>query len=99
MGFTCPITPNSDPPLHTPDGLVAHLCTFLESRATSVGYGMRAALVELNCKTDFVAHNALFSRLISDVAHTATFLAELSDSSTTPPYQMHMCPIPSILNM
>jgi len=33
MGLTCSITPNSDPPLHTLDGLVAHLCTFSESRA------------------------------------------------------------------
>ena len=60
---------------------------------------MRAALVKLNCKTDFVAHNALFGRLISDVVHTAAFLTKLSDSSTAPPYQMHMRPIPSVLNM
>ena len=58
--------------------------------------GVRAALVELNCETDFVARNALFGRLVSDVAHTAAFLAEPSDSSTTtPPHQTpHMRPIP-----
>ena len=33
MGLTCSVTPNSDPPLHTLDGLVTHLCTFSESRA------------------------------------------------------------------
>lgn len=33
MGLTCSITPDSDPLLHTLDGLVAHLCTFSESRA------------------------------------------------------------------
>ncbi|KAI9453543.1 elongation factor TS-domain-containing protein [Lactarius psammicola] len=38
--------------------------------------GVRAALVELNCETDFVARNALFARLVADVAHTAAFLAE-----------------------
>lgn len=42
--------------------------------------GVRAALVELNCETDFVARNALFARLVADVAHTAAFLAE-PDSS------------------
>ena len=49
--------------------------------------GVRAALVELNCETDFVARNALFARLVSDVAHTAAFLAEPagpeSDSSSS----------------
>ena len=48
--------------------------------------GVRAALVELNCETDFVARNSLFSRLVADVAHTAAFLAEPaepeSDSSS-----------------
>ncbi len=38
--------------------------------------GVRAALVELNCETDFVARNALFGRLVTDVAHTAAFLSE-----------------------
>ncbi|KAH9486288.1 Elongation factor Ts, mitochondrial [Psilocybe cubensis] len=38
--------------------------------------GIRAALVELNCETDFVARNALFARLAADIAHTAAFLAE-----------------------
>jgi len=49
--------------------------------------GVRAALVELNCETDFVARNALFARLVADVAHTAAFLAEPaeleSDSSVS----------------
>ncbi|KAH9980790.1 hypothetical protein BJV74DRAFT_946750 [Russula compacta] len=37
--------------------------------------GVRAALVELNCETDFVARNALFRSLVADVAHTAAFFA------------------------
>jgi elongation factor Ts len=55
---------------------------------SATGHGsVRAALVELNCETDFVARNALFARLVSDVAHTAAFLAEPaepeSDSSSS----------------
>ncbi len=50
--------------------------------------GVRAALVELNCETDFVARNALFGRLVADVAHTAAFLSESSSgggsSSSSP---------------
>ena len=42
---------------------------------------VRAALVELNCETDFVARNALFGRLVADVAHTAAFLAESESGS------------------
>ncbi|VDC05794.1 unnamed protein product [Peniophora sp. CBMAI 1063] len=38
--------------------------------------GVRAALVELNCETDFVGRNDLFGALLADVAHTAAFLAE-----------------------
>jgi elongation factor Ts len=49
--------------------------------------GVRAALVELNCETDFVARNALFGRLVADVAHTAAFLAESSGSGPDEPYR------------
>ncbi|KAI0033967.1 EF-TsMt 1 [Vararia minispora EC-137] len=38
--------------------------------------GIRAAMVELNCETDFVARNDLFTNLLDDIAHTAAFLAE-----------------------
>ncbi|KAM5535837.1 hypothetical protein V8D89_010455 [Ganoderma adspersum] len=40
------------------------------------GSGVRAAMVELNCETDFVARNELFNKLLGDIAHTAAFLAE-----------------------
>lgn len=40
------------------------------------GSGVRAAMVELNCETDFVARNELFGKLLGDIAHTAAFLAE-----------------------
>ena len=61
------------------EGLV---CASVLSRGTgSPPGGVRAALVELNCETDFVARNALFGRLVSDVAHTAAFLAEPESES------------------
>lgn len=40
------------------------------------GTGVRAALVELACETDFVSRGELFSKLAGDIAHTAAFFAE-----------------------
>lgn len=54
---------------------------------------VRAAIVELNCETDFVARNDLFSALARDIAHTAAFLAEpttSSDPSTFGPIITHV---------
>jgi elongation factor Ts len=70
--------------------------SFSSSRGHGHG-GVRAALVELNCETDFVARNALFGRLVADVTHTAAFLAEPladSDSSSNSETTMHMRPVP-----
>ncbi|KAF8481688.1 hypothetical protein DFH94DRAFT_852503 [Russula ochroleuca] len=55
-----------------------HVGASVLSRGTgSTPGGVCAALVELNCKTEFVARNALFfGRLVADVAHTTAFLAE-----------------------
>lgn len=52
--------------------------------------GVRAAMVELNCETDFVARNELFSTLALDIAHTAAFLAEapLPPSQSSPSDQL-----------
>ncbi|TBU62587.1 hypothetical protein BD310DRAFT_871469 [Dichomitus squalens] len=46
------------------------------ARPGASGSAVRAAMVELNCETDFVARGALFNKLLADVAHTAAFLAE-----------------------
>ncbi|KAG1864694.1 elongation factor TS-domain-containing protein [Suillus subalutaceus] len=46
------------------------------------GGGIRAAMVELNCETDFVGRNTLFGQLAADIAHTAAFITEPTDSST-----------------
>ena len=50
--------------------------------------GVRAAMVELNCETDFVARNQLFGELLNDIAHTAAFISDfdayhtIADSKT-----------------
>ena len=48
--------------------------------AGSLPRGIRAAIVELNCETDFVARNELFSSLALDIAHTAAFMTEPAPS-------------------
>lgn len=45
-----------------------------------LGRGVRAAMVEVNCETDFVGRNARFDALVADIAHTAAFIAEAGDS-------------------
>jgi len=42
----------------------------------NAGRGVRAAMVELNCETDFVARNQLFGELLNDIAHTAAFISD-----------------------
>lgn len=44
--------------------------------------GVRAAMVEMNCETDFVARNEVFGKLLDDVAYTAAFLSEPAWTST-----------------
>ena len=44
----------------------------------NVGRGVRAAMVELNCETDFVARNQLFGELLDDIAHTAAFISDFN---------------------
>ncbi|KAG8980975.1 Elongation factor Ts, mitochondrial [Tulasnella sp. 427] len=42
--------------------------------------GVRAAMIELNCETDFVARNSLFVDLAQDVAYSAAYLTEPSST-------------------
>ena len=42
--------------------------------------GIRAAMIELNCETDFVGRNDLFARLALDIAHTAAFISEAKNN-------------------
>lgn len=59
------------------EGLVS-VCVLSSGRLPSTlsGGGLRAAMIELNCETDFVARNELFTQLAADIAHTAAFLTE-----------------------
>ncbi|KDQ63235.1 hypothetical protein JAAARDRAFT_202716 [Jaapia argillacea MUCL 33604] len=66
----------------TGEGLIA---TCILSAGTGSGSGagsggVRAAMVELNCETDFVGRNELFGKLLADIAHTAAFISEPSNS-------------------
>ena len=54
----------------------------------NAGKRVRAAMVELNCETDFVARNQLFGELLNDIVHTAAFISDfdayhtIADSKT-----------------
>ena len=49
-----------------------------------VNAGVRSAMIELNCETDFVGRNALFGKLAADIAHTVAFFTEPIDANITP---------------
>ncbi|KAG2156588.1 elongation factor TS-domain-containing protein [Suillus bovinus] len=68
----------------TREGLISVCILSGGSRGkTALGGGsIRAAMVELNCETDFVGRNVLFGQLAADIAHTAAFITEPTDSST-----------------
>ncbi|KAG6837647.1 hypothetical protein H0H93_004923 [Arthromyces matolae] len=59
------------------------ICTAVLSRGFgSSSGGLRAAMVELNCETDFVGRTENFSRLAANIAHTAAFIMEQQSSET-----------------
>ncbi|KAI6031454.1 elongation factor TS-domain-containing protein [Pisolithus microcarpus] len=62
----------------TREGLVS-VCVL--SNGNQATCGVRAAMIELNCETDFVGRNELFARLAADIAHTAAFITEHDSSS------------------
>jgi len=76
------------------EGLIGASVLSRGTGSPSSGGGVRAALVELNCETDFVARNALFGQLIADVAHTAAFLAEPESKDKDNHHQTHMRRVP-----
>ncbi|EGN93096.1 hypothetical protein SERLA73DRAFT_189919 [Serpula lacrymans var. lacrymans S7.3] len=64
------------------EGLVS-ISVLSAGNAAKAGLGkgsVRAAMVELNCETDFVGRGELFSQLAADIAHTAAFISEPVDS-------------------
>lgn len=66
------------------NGLVGSV--ILADGASSAGPAgaLRAAMVELNCETDFVARNELFYTLALDIAHTIAFYAEPQPGARSP---------------
>ena len=69
-----------------------------------VNAGVRSAMIELNCETDFVGRNALFGKLAADIAHTAAFFTEPMDANFTPRFfnlsldAIEACPLMSATN-
>ncbi|EAU92560.1 elongation factor ts [Coprinopsis cinerea okayama7 len=59
----------------TNEGLVS-VSILSNFTASGLQRGIRAAMIELNCETDFVGRNELFGRLAGDIAHTAAVVAE-----------------------
>ena len=56
------------------------------------GRGVRAAMIELNCETDFVERNELFRQLAVDIAHTAAFLSEAKTNANEGDQQVEFNP-------
>ncbi|KDN41680.1 hypothetical protein K437DRAFT_249422 [Tilletiaria anomala UBC 951] len=60
------------------------LCVELKPEAKRAGFSLdsppQAAIIELNCETDFVARNPLFQELARDIAHTTALFPALSGS-------------------
>ena len=43
--------------------------------------GIRAGMIELNCETDFVERNELFTQLALNIAHTVAFISEAKNNT------------------
>ncbi|KAJ7610814.1 elongation factor Ts, mitochondrial [Roridomyces roridus] len=71
---------------HAGEGLVS-VAILSPGNGPKTGNGVRAAMIELNCETDFVGRNELFGRLAADIAHTAAFMTEPADFQ---PYSVDM---------
>jgi len=69
----------------TNEGVIA-LSVISPGLDQSLGGRTRAAMVELNCETDFVGRNDLLRKLAADIAHTAAYLAEPAADPTQPFY-------------
>ena len=66
----------------TGEGLIAVSVLSNGFSKHNAGRGVRAAMVELNCETDFVARNQLFGELLDDIAHTAAFISDFDTYHT-----------------
>jgi elongation factor Ts len=75
----------------TKEGLVA--VSVLSPRPGGTFGRVRAAMIELNCETDFVGRNELFASLAKKIAHSAAFFPEPT-SVETPAEFPSFIPIP-----
>ena len=60
--------------------------------------GVRAAMVELNCETDFVGRNELFGKLVQDIAHSTAFHSEVSNDFQVNPKLLRPFEIDALLD-
>lgn len=84
----------------TNEGLVG-VSVLSNFTASGLQRGLRAAMIELNCETDFVGRNELFGQLAADIAHTAAVISEPSGSSplfAIQPEFLHDAPLISQTN-
>ncbi|KAJ6520136.1 elongation factor TS-domain-containing protein [Mycena sanguinolenta] len=70
---------------HAGEGLISVAVLSAGNGLRGGNNAVRAAMVELNCETDFVGRNELFGKLAADIAHTAAFM---SDSADFHPYSV-----------
>ncbi|KAJ7651635.1 elongation factor TS-domain-containing protein [Mycena polygramma] len=82
---------------HTGEGLVS-VAILSPGSGSRAGNGVRAAMIELNCETDFVGRNELFGRLAADIAHTAAFMSEPADFHSYPVDVLNNTPLLSAVN-
>nr|GAT57434.1 predicted protein [Mycena chlorophos] len=61
------------------EGLIS--VSLLSNGGTNAPGALRAAMIELNCETDFVGRNDLFAQLAADIAHTAAFMSEAAPTA------------------
>ncbi|KAJ7754936.1 elongation factor Ts, mitochondrial [Mycena maculata] len=82
---------------HTGEGLVS-VAMLSAGNGPRAGNGVRAAMIELNCETDFVGRNELFGKLAADIAHTAAFMSEPADFQPYPIDILNDTPLLSTVN-
>ncbi|KAJ7459103.1 elongation factor TS-domain-containing protein, partial [Mycena galericulata] len=68
---------------HAGEGLIS-VAILAAGNGPRAGNGVRGAMIELNCETDFVGRNELFGKLAADIAHTAAFMSEPADFHAYP---------------
>jgi elongation factor Ts len=82
---------------HAGEGLVS-VAILSAGNGRKAGNSARAAMIELNCETDFVGRNELFGKLAADIAHTAAFMSDPADFQPYPVDILNDTPLLSAVN-